>query len=434
MNGRIRGWGLGTFASLVVAQACSGQSINELGNVNRAGGAGSSGSESSAGKGGNPAGFSGIGDAGAAGSVGPAPMAGGASASGGNGGDAGASKGGSDHGAGDTGNPPQVINGDAGAAGSGPEGELICAKCQVVTEQKSVRGIAVDSQRVFWIDYGTTDDLGNYEDNGRLLARNLEGGAIAVLASALPGPEKIGVSSAYVYLFVSQRSEPGFPNGVLRIPLAGGAPETVVPLPASASAGELPFASAGGYVFLNFSGAIQRVDEVTHPPVVESFVAAQGIDRMSSDGSALYYQTDGAVWAKALDGSSPVKVAVQGSEGHFDAVFGEFLYGQEQSDRIYLRRVPKTGGAWKRLMISNSTRGWNHLVVNSDSYVNDEGSGWQRRIVQYSATNPGKGQILAQENFPLYQSGSEWLAFASSRLGIFFSDAEGLYFLPPMAP
>jgi hypothetical protein len=165
-------WGVLGVSSLAGAFSCSGKALNEVGDLSSAGQVGSAlgGAQSSGGAvevAGNVSDDSAGGRIAHGGSVGT-------EAGGGGGGVL----------------PPQ-----AGAGGEAGQPEYGCAGCTLVATGQDIRGAATNDQKVLWTDYGTSDELGNYEGNGRLLERSLDGGATSVLASSLGGPEAVALSS-----------------------------------------------------------------------------------------------------------------------------------------------------------------------------------------------------------------------------------------------
>ncbi len=417
MRGRIIHWGLLGISSLLSAFACSGRNLNDVGELNSAGGAGASGAAHT----------SSGGASGAGGRVG-----GGASgASGNHGGTPGVSGGGS-------GGEPEAgaggEGGDNGVANPLPkDGSLVCATCQTIALAKDIRGAATNDQKVFWIEYGTNDHFGNYNNDGRLLARDLVGGATSVLADTLPGPEAVAVSGKYVYLAADQGVGADHFQ-VVRVPLVGGAAEVVHTPPSNNgwSTWEV-FAFGAGSELWTWGGAVYRLDDTsTAPP--ETFVAS-GVAAISADATALYYSVPfdfqtSSVWSKPLAGGEPVQLNKVAFGAQVEA---GFLYGEDGS---FLTRMPIAGGAWKRV-----GRGFDaHLAIDGDAYFTD--------LPNYGANNAGARRIM-QESFSTFATnvalaseamaeadgqGPYWKAFAHSRLGIFFADARGLYLVPPAAP
>jgi hypothetical protein len=409
MKDRIIQWGLLGSASLLSAFACSGRNLNDVGDLNTAGGAARSslaGESSTAGAGlGGALGLGGARDDGGTRSV-----------SGGIGGEeAGAGGEGGDHG------PATPLPKD---------GSLVCATCQTVALARDIRGAACNDQKVFWIEYGSNDHFGNNND-GRLLARDLVGGPTATLADSLPGPEAVALSGTYVYMAADQGVGPDHFQ-VVRVPLAGGAAE-IVHTPPTANLWSTwdVFAFGAGSEFWTWGGAVYRLDDTsTAPP--ETFIAS-GVAAISANVTALYYwgpfnSQMPSVWAKPLAGGEPVQLNAVSFGAQVQA---GFLYGL---DGNFLTRMPASGGAWRRV-----GRGFNyHLAIDGDAYFTDlpnygASDAGVRRIMQESFSSFTTNVALAAEQV-VDGDGANWKAFANSRVGVFFADARGLYLVPPAAP
>lgn len=424
MKNRTVQWGLLSIGSLLSAFACSGRNLNTLGDLNTVGG-----SDSALG-GGQSIGGADVAIAGAdvaiAGEGGRGSTASAGTSSqepvGGNGGAAGAA-----------GEPDD--GGANGVAAPLPrDGSLVCPTCQTVALAKDIRGAASNDQKVFWIEYGSNDHFGNYNDNGRLLARDLTGDSTTVLADSLAGPEALALSGRYVYLAVDQGVGSDHFQ-VLRVPLSGGTAEVVHTPPTAVcwSTWEV-FAFGGGSEFWTWGGAVYRLDDTSSAPP-ETFVASgeSAVLTISASATTLYYSAvvgmEPPVWAKPLAGGEAVQLnAVSfGSQ-----VQDGYLYGQ---DGNFLTRMPIAGGAWKRV-----GRGFgDHLAFDGDAYFTDlpnyaASNAGVRRIMQESLSNFSKNVALASELVGDGDAlGPSWKAFTKSRVGVFFAETRGLYLVPPAA-
>jgi hypothetical protein len=304
-----------------------------------------------------------------------------------------------------------------------------------VATGQDVRGIAANDQAVFWVDYGTSDALGNYENNGRLLSRSLADGATSVIADSLPGPERVSLSSQYAYLFVDQRSGANM-LGVVRVPLGGGAVKPVQSLAADDRyATYQAFASAPGYEYWNWAGAVYRIAEADNA-TVEPFVGARDILHVFADDTLVYFQDLKGLWTVPLAGGAPTELSSATSPAGSLAIDvqllnGDYLYGLEYGSHAYLTRMPKLGGAWKRIAATSTA--WSQLAVDGDRYFSDKATATKRQIVQGSLTTPTTQTVLASETYGgnAYWT---WNAWTLSSVGIFLADPTGLYLTPTASP
>jgi hypothetical protein len=393
---------------LLAASACSGTKLNDVGDVN-------------AGAGGAP-GAGGSHDVGGA----MSPVGGRGGTSGGEGGFSGSRNIQSPIG-GDGGEGPIGVS-DAGASGAA-DAPIDCPTCTLVGSDEDIRGIATDDQKVYWIDYGTNDQLGNYNSDGRLLARDLSGGSTATLNGSLPGPIAVSVSSKYVYVFVDQRTQPSHALGVMRVPLAGGAAQDIQGLEGATYSTYRVFTSAPGYEYWNWGGAVYRIAE-TDGATVETFLTARGVLDIQADDTLLYYQDATGVWTVPFAGGDPTPLVSTTGQA-MTSLSGDYIYGV---DSRYLTRVPKIGGAWKRFVdLMNASV--DHFVVDGDSYVVAtwlfEPNYGLREIAQGSLNNLAPPVVLASE--PFGGGNAAFNGWANSSVGVFVADSNGIYLVPHAA-
>lgn len=405
----IRNWGLGGVAALVLVQACSGK-INELGDVN-----GQSGSQSAS------AGMTLTDTSSHAGDAGSGPSAGGSNTAGAP--------------IGDAGNDGSAIGGDAGAA---PEPAFVCPTCQLVADHQNVRAIAVDDTHVVWVDYGTFDAFGNYEQNGRLLMRNLEGGAISVLADSLNSPEDVGLSSNYAFVYLTPNGASN-PSSIARIPLSGGPLETVRQL--NTYNGYHLFTGAPGYQYWRETTAIYRIADTANAQA-EQFVAdvAPDVQRLATDATTLYYEAADGIWSKPFIGGAPSLLAAADDSHRLLTVSGGFLYAQEWpaphslETEFYVARMPTSGGSWKRVTQGTKDPA-ERIVVDGTVYYTDVPTGFRRRIARGTVSSAADVATLASAEACLGDDcGVVQLFFNDwrySRVGIFLTSPDvGLQLIP----
>jgi hypothetical protein len=409
-------WGVLGVSSLLGAFSCSGTELNEVGDLSSSGNGGSSvgGVQSSGGTVGGRAGGESSGGRVAQGGV-PGTVAGGGAA----------------------GIPPEIVAGAGGEAGQPAYG---CPSCDLVVEGQDIRGADANDQKVYWTDYGTNDRLGNYQGNGRLLARSLDGGAISVVADSLAGPETVGVSAGYAYVAVNKRDEVDSPSGVIRVPLVGGAPQPLQGF----SLGYIPydgFYATPDYEYWNSNDHISRVAQ-TDGAQVEVFYPGPVGELFAVDDTQLYFfyrptpentafgDTAG-IWTLALTGGG-VKTKLANYPGVYYVtrtqplldLQGDYIYGMEidgDGGATYLTRMPKIGGAWKRVAEVYDGGTWQNVAVQGDHYLVDEQTASMRWI--FSSTLPAPNTTLDWED---YSGSTTWNGWLVTRVGIFFANSAGL--------
>ena len=401
-------WGVFGVSSLLGAFSCSGTELNEVGDLSSSGNGGSSvgGAQSSGGTLGGRAGGESSGGRVAQGGVAGTVPGGGAA-----------------------GIPPEITAGAGGEAGQPAYG---CLSCDLVVEGQDIRGADANDQKVYWTDYGTNDKLGNYQTNGRLLARSLDGGAISVVADSLAGPETVGLSTGYAYVALDQRDDADFPSGVIRVPLSGGAPQPLQSLPQN----YIPygFFTTPDYEYWNSPDGLSRVAQ-TDGAQVESFFPNTFAQIFAVDDTQLYAfaqvtpenaslgLTTSGIVAFALTGGG-VKNKVANYPGGMLDLQGDYIYGIEKVDfggPAYLTRVAKTGGAWKRVAEAHNGTRWANIAVAGDHYLVDEQTDTLRWI--FSGTLTAPNTTFDWEN---YQSSTRWSGWLVTRVGIFFANSAGL--------
>jgi hypothetical protein len=414
-------WGVLGVSSLLGAFSCSGTELNEVGDLSSSGNGGLSvgGAQSSGGTVGGRAGGESSGGRVAQGGVAGTVAGGGAA-----------------------GIPPEIVAGAGGEAGQPDYG---CASCDLVVAGQDIRGAAANDQKVYWTDYGTNDKLGNYQTNGRLLARSLDGGAISVVADSLAGPEAVGLSAGYAYVALDQRDETDLPSGVMRVPLIGGAPQPLQSL----ARGYTPqaFFTTPDYEYWNSADGVSRVAqsdgaqvEIFYANPVGGNLALFGpifaVDDTSlfffSEVSAgnLSFGTTSSIWTIPLVGG-PAKKLANYPGGMLD-LQGDYIYGIEKVDYggpAYLTRVPKTGGAWKRVAEAHNGTRWANIAVEGDHYLVDEQTDTLRWIFSSTLTPPN-----TTFDWEDYQRSTLWSGWLVTRVGIFFANSKGLQLAATTAP
>jgi len=411
MTGVMRGF-LGAVAAAFGVVACSGKVLNDVGELNGVGGQT---------------------DANLAG----APAAGGSRN--------GVAKGGSSAKGGETATAgmPQLQAGAGGEGGDPNSGVLTCPTCEVIVADRDVRGIASDDQRLVWVEYGSLDHLGNHQGDGRLLTRDLDSGQISVLADSLPGPESVSISSGYIYVFVDQWIGSGKSKGVMRVPLAGGPVEPLRRLadPEYVNGFEV-FASSPAYEFWSWGDTVYRVAN-GKGATVETFLEGQGVPLFADDARLYFFKPpilgshDISIRSMPFSGGDTTEVGTNPAGFSLDQLRlqGDDWFASEGPSRpvdkaaSYLVKMPKAGGPWQRISrLPADLVNFSQLSFVGDLYFTDDATPSERRIVRRSLTNSER-VVLASEAIPALGNWT-WNGWSASRVGLFFSDSNGLYVVP----
>jgi hypothetical protein len=322
--------------------ACGAERFNDVGELNadgsggKGGGTGSgassgsgAGASTGAGAAGGGAGKGGQGNGGTVGKPGPGPEPDGGTA-----------------GMGGDGEPPIVI----GEGGAGPVPDLGDGPCDtglgcVFQEGTSIRALAADSTHLYWVEHGTFDELDNYKNDGRLLARAFDSEEVTVIASDLAGPAEVAVTSSHFYLNLDQYWNGENLSAIVRLPRDGSELEIVYlddTFDSLAAAEGTAYFLAGGSVYSMAS------DDLEPNLLVDS-----GADSaISVAGAHLYFTsrqgTTSELLRLPLAGGEPETVTA--NSFRYVQVSGDHAYALENAwPNQYLNRMPVAGGPWTRL-------------------------------------------------------------------------------------
>jgi hypothetical protein len=258
----------------------------------------------------------------------------------------------------------------------------------LIAEGTPIRDVATDAERVYWVEYGTFDDLGNYEENGRLMAAPLAGGQPAVLADGLLGPTGVEVSSSYIYVAV--RRPPGQLGGLLlRIPIGGGTPDAIGEWPTEDFGStfvfdwmERSFVVHEGTAYWLSGYLIYKLPEsdAGPGPQLDLKLGTREPKAIFGDASNLYVSMVG-IWKLPYAGPEAlVETPVKGQTSLYSSFStdGEHVYAldstQASTDSLapsYLIRSPLDAVEWKRL--AQYPGKTTHLVLDGSDYFVDPG-------------------------------------------------------------
>ena len=234
---------------------------------------------------------------------------------------------------------PSGAGGSAGAQGSsGGFGQVLPA---ATPREVGVLDLTADDSALYWVDYGTRDSLGNYQNDGVAMSYSFADKKTHVLASALAGPQRIVPTTLHAYVAVDGGQLVGSPvqNQILRLPRAGGTPSSV--------GGFTRFvaASSGDSLYLQVGDALNVISgEIAD---FAPFVTGIGFyDGLTADADSLYYTTSDGLQRAPISGTAPTTVTPSSLPL---SLSGDWIYGVELVDAgIMLEKVAKSGGTWTR--------------------------------------------------------------------------------------
>ncbi len=387
--------------------ACAGKNLTEVGELNHAGAGGGDGAAQAGSDDG-----------------GTAPGAGTSNGGTSNGG---TSNGGTSNG-GTAGvpDPPYVPDGGTAGAGGENDGPPDVGNGTVFQEGLSrVTAVTADATAVYWVEHGTEDSLGNYQNDGRLVARDFDDEGVRVIVDSLPGAVGVALTSEHAYVSVDQLYDSGLRNALVRVPLAGGAPETV--LIKSDEYWPYNFLCAGCFVHHGDTGYFPLADklyritpEASAPEVFSNIVAYE----LTAGVDSLYVQSDDGIWVIPYDTGEPGLVT---TELRYEIqVSGDYLYGIEDgTSSLYLSRMPLAGGAWVRLPPRRvAAYSWRMQILDGLFFhdIHRE-SGWQ--LKQGNLSDPeGAGTAL-----DLREADSHRI-WVGTHHGVFWNDGSRVMHVP----
>jgi hypothetical protein len=264
------------------------------------------------------------------------------------------------------------------------EGPLSCVTCEAVTSAPAIRAVWTTSDRVYWTEYGTFDELENYQNDGRLMAMSLAGGEPVVIASGLQGPTWVAVGEKYAYVWLRHSTSL---DGVLelsRVSLESGDVELL-----QGFLGSRPyytftrdpthqaFAFGGGYAYwwkpdddqsVPVHGAIYRISESNEGPA-EKWLESDAFTNMLAGDTVLYLTGTFGLQAVPYAGGEPELVSMLRTES--TTIANGAFYGFEPLNypQCYTVTMPIAGGTFQRIAKFNQTYLPEPIVTDGTSFV-----------------------------------------------------------------
>jgi hypothetical protein len=347
-----------------------------------------------------------------------------------------------------------VLAGNGGQPDSPLITDVACEGCELVAEGSTIRDVATDADNVYWVEYGTFDELGNYQDNGRVMSMPLAGGQPVVVADGLGGPTGVEVSSSHIYFAIERQPAPAIGGQLLRAPRGGGAADVL---------GELPTQDFGAiFVFDWFErsfwvhegvaywlyNSVYRLPEIEEGPAPQFVVSGTTqFFGLFGDASNLYLSTLPGISKMPYAGgqledviTTPI-VNLAPTYASFSSD-GEYIYAldSEGADEAspapsYVVRAPISGGEWKRL--AKYPGRTTHLVLDgADYFVNPAMFAGNERvgcsIVQGKLGDSAAKTTLVTLPTSILETpaGNCMVPWAASTTSLYVANAGSLYRVP----
>lgn len=237
-----------------------------------------------------------------------------------------------------------------------------CSGCELLMEVPEARQIWASADRVYWVEYGSKDELGNYLRDGKLKSISTSDGAAALIAGGLAGPYSLAVSDSHAYVLLDRSNSTNGPRQLLQVSLANGVAREVGRL----SDDSLPlsrrrFASHDHVVYFTDQSSTFRLDEATPNAELQRL---EGLDQVlelvdANDDFLYLLSAEGisrVAWPSNLgdppDGPELI-FRSDGSNRRDLTVIGDSFYAHEWTavgfGEDYVSRLPKQGGSFSRV-------------------------------------------------------------------------------------
>jgi len=91
-------------------------------------------------------------------------------------------------------------------------GEVPVAFPPVFAIGGEIRGVTIVGNVVYWTEFGTRDELGNYNHDGVLRSKSVDGGRVVTLATGLDGPATLRATATHVVVELTEVPSPSGPS------------------------------------------------------------------------------------------------------------------------------------------------------------------------------------------------------------------------------
>jgi len=228
--------------------------------------------------------------------------------------------------------------------------------CQFA-EGHDIRAIAADETRLYWVEYGTEDELGNPRYDGKIMAQDFDGGPPEQVGGDLAAPVGLALSESYFYVDAErwQDENGGEQRALIRLPRAGGSAELVQaglsPKDPDGTKCHYPcFAATPDFGYFYHRGGVHRVSEEPGAAASELWgeVTENGFVASTSDDT-VYFNLPSLRFQRLLFGAEAPEQLLPTlvSSMEWDA---DTLYWLEYADdTLYLVRWQPGNGSPRRV-------------------------------------------------------------------------------------
>lgn len=223
----------------------------------------------------------------------------------------------------------------------------------LVTASSTIRDVAVAESHVYFIEYGTFDDLDNYQFDGALRRIEVDSGDIETLVENLEGPLELELTTAEAFVLL-ERSTSVSADGdraVGRVALTGG-PFDLVPHegPYDRAFSMAAFGDRAYFgVRLADAWAIREYLPGEAGRVILPFDAMTfPANQVAADEAHLYFSA-GGISRQALSADIEPEVLSSAAYTNFTLEGDRILTTRGQTP-MYLASMSKEGGAWSNVL------------------------------------------------------------------------------------
>jgi len=283
----------------------------------------------------------------------------------------------------------QFAAGAGGASDDGTPGECSSGKGCVVAQGSEIRDLTADSSDLYWVEHGSFDELGNYDNDGRLMKRDFASGSSTELAKDLAGPVSVALTTTHVFMYLDQVWEGNLRFSLARMPLAGG-PAQVVELDALPNGPGLEpclhcLVHAGDTLYFPLPTGLYKLAAQDAEPSLFSPLRASSL-AIAGDYLYLVTRAGDAIWRVPLAGGEATQLSADPRQNI--QVWGDYVYSHDtRSSSSYLTRMPVAGGPWVRLPKAQSGFA-EQLQITGDSFFYRLGSETEQAFVVGSLGDP----------------------------------------------
>lgn len=274
------------------------------------------------------------------------------------------------------GNDTSTSTSSGGGGSAGTPGLPDCSeapedRCRLVAGH-DIRALAADQTHLYWLEYGTEDDLGNPRYDGKLMAQAFEGGAPELVSGDLASPVGVALSESYFYVHLERWQDPhgAEKKALVRLPRGGGAAELVQ---AGLSPNDVDgvkctypcFGATRDFGYFFHRGGIHRLSEQAgaSPTQIAWEVRWQGLVVSSPDNTVYFNTQPGGLKQLLFEADEP------------ETLLATPVDGMQWADRLYWLETFDTGDDSSYLVGWQPGEGPSQRVAELES-DRGTGAGW----------------------------------------------------------